>query len=246
MTLAPTHAEIQELLAVYALDALESAENTRVEEHLDTCPRCRAEVRDHRETAALLAFAGQTAPEGLWERISSNLDDAPPPVALDFSLTRRPDNVVELSDRPRRSTFVRLSAGLVAAAAVVISLLALSVSLRDGDGGRSDQFEAAVAGKPRIELASADGRHSAHVVVADGRGYLFNDNLPVLGDDQVYQLWGRKGPEVISLGLLGTDPEQEQFVTAEEFEAYAITIEQAGGVVSSQQVPVVAGRAITS
>lgn len=241
---ARPHSELQDLLGAYALDAVDPDERATIDEHLDTCPRCRAEVRDHRETVAMLAFTGQDAPSGVWEKLSASLGDVPPPIPLNVALGSRAADVVDLDERRRRSTRIR-AAGLVAAAAVVISVLALAVSLRD-DGGDRARFEAAIAGEPRIALASTDGRHSAHIVVTDGRGYLFNDNLPVLADDQVYQLWGRRGAELISLGLLGTDPEQERFVAGDEFDAYAITIERAGGVVSSEQVPVVAGRVITS
>ena len=72
-----------------------------------------------------------------------------------------------------------------------------------------------------------------------------NDNLPVLPSDEVYQLWGKKGDDLISLGLLGTDPDNEQFVAGDEFQVYAITVEKAGGVVASKQTPVVAGEVKT-
>ena len=225
---ATSHEDIQELLGAYALDAVDDAERTIVDEHLATCPRCRAEVNDHRETAALLAFAGQSAPEGVWTRIEASLEEPPPPIDLAIAREQREGRT---GVTPRRWR----SGGLVAAVAVVISVLALSVALRDSDGDPS------IPDGPRIHLASGDGKHSADVVVVDDRGYVFNDNLPALPETEVYQLWGRRGQDLISLGLLGTDPEREEFVVDEEFEAFAITVEKAGGVVSSEQVPVVYG-----
>lgn len=222
MTEALSHPEIQDLLGAYALDAVDGDERGVVDAHLPACPRCRAEVAEHRETAALLAFAGDDAPTGLWDRIAGSLEEPPPPIPLDIASRRR---------RPWG-----WPAGVVAAAAVVISLLALGVSLRDGDGDRFTPPEG-----PRIQLTSADGRHSADIVVADGRAYVVNDNLPALGEDEVYQLWGRNGAELISLGLLGTDPDNVELVAGEEFDAYAITVERAGGVVRSEAEPVVAG-----
>jgi len=56
-----THHEIEELLGAYALDAVEPQETLEIEEHLRGCPRCRTEVGQHREMAALLAHAGQAA-----------------------------------------------------------------------------------------------------------------------------------------------------------------------------------------
>ena len=227
MTLS--HEQIQELLGAYALDAVDADERDVIDEHLVTCVRCRAEVTEHRETAALLAFAGQDAPTGVWDRISASLEEPPPPMAIDLATKRE----------ARRSKSWRL-AGLGAAAAVVISVLALGVALRDDDDV-ADEFQTAVADQPRIVLTSADGDHSVDVVIVDDQGYLFNDNLPALPEDQVYQLWGRRGTDLISLGLLGNDPDRERFVAGDEFDAFAITVEEAGGVVASTQPAVVAG-----
>jgi len=78
-----THHDIQELLGAFALDAVDGDERDLVEAHLAGCPRCRAEVEGHRETAALLAHSGERAPEGVWDRIAEALDEAPP--ALDLA-----------------------------------------------------------------------------------------------------------------------------------------------------------------
>src|SRR5690606_4393398 len=76
------HDEIAELLGAYALDAVEPEEAAAVEAHLAVCPRCAAEVADHREVAAMLAHSGAPAPEGLWSRISASLEEAPPEMEL--------------------------------------------------------------------------------------------------------------------------------------------------------------------
>src|SRR5205814_2524884 len=76
------HDEIAELLGAYALDAVEPEEAEAVARHLETCPRCAQEVDEHREAAAALAFAGETAPDGLWDRIQSRLEEAPPDIGL--------------------------------------------------------------------------------------------------------------------------------------------------------------------
>jgi hypothetical protein len=76
------HAELQELLGAYALDAVEPAEATVIELHLATCPRCRDELAQHREVAALLGYAGGAAPSGVWDRIVARLEEPPPALAL--------------------------------------------------------------------------------------------------------------------------------------------------------------------
>jgi anti-sigma factor RsiW len=37
-----SHAEASDLLGAYALDAVDGDEFAELEEHLETCPRCRA------------------------------------------------------------------------------------------------------------------------------------------------------------------------------------------------------------
>ena len=51
----------RELLAPYALDAVDPDEAELIERHLRECPRCSAEVVEHRETAGALATAHQPA-----------------------------------------------------------------------------------------------------------------------------------------------------------------------------------------
>lgn len=67
------HEEVEELLGVYALDAVPPDELAAIEDHLAECPRCRGEVARHREVAAMLGNAGGVAPDGVWERIAGEL-----------------------------------------------------------------------------------------------------------------------------------------------------------------------------
>jgi anti-sigma factor RsiW len=48
--------DIHDLVAPYALGALDGAERTRFEEHLAACPTCRAELPGLRGAAAALAL----------------------------------------------------------------------------------------------------------------------------------------------------------------------------------------------
>jgi anti-sigma factor RsiW len=61
--------EFEDLLAAYALDACDPAEEAAVVSHLEECPRCRAELARHLEVAGVLGNLGGEAPEGLWDRI---------------------------------------------------------------------------------------------------------------------------------------------------------------------------------
>lgn len=70
------HAQAAELLGAYALDAVDPDEAAAIEQHLETCPRCRDELRGHREVVGLLANAGEEAPEGLWARVVAGINES--------------------------------------------------------------------------------------------------------------------------------------------------------------------------
>jgi len=74
-----THADIEELLGAYALDAVDRPTAALIEAHLDGCVRCSVEVAQHHEVAGLLANSGGASPAGLWDGIASRLDEVSPP-----------------------------------------------------------------------------------------------------------------------------------------------------------------------
>lgn len=236
-----THSDIQELLGVYALDALDPEEVEVVEAHLVDCPRCRAEVAEHREAASLLSFSGAEAPDGVWTSIAATLESAPPPFEL------RPPAPI----RPRRPLPLLLAA---AAAVAIIGLLGAQVveqgnridalsSVFDQRG--LDQAAAAAAVDPTartVTLQSDDGTQVVHaVVLPNGHGYLVQAKLPRLGPDQTYQLWGVMGAQTVSLGVLGDGTAIVPFVASGPLSALAITAERSGGVVASTNAPIVQG-----
>ena len=247
-----THDDIESLLGAYALDAVDPPERDAVEAHLRDCPRCRAEVAEHREVAALLASSsGGDAPAGLWDRITASIDadgvDMAPVIPLGGgrgATTRR-----------RRQPLATVgAAALVAAAVVAIALLGWRV-VDQGDqidrlqaamhSGGLAQAALAAEGDPRartVELRSTDGRALATaVVLPDGTGYLVRDRLSALGSDRTYQLWAVVGDRAISAGVLGNDPSVLAFRAPSSATALAVTDEVAGGVVETQQKPVAAG-----
>jgi anti-sigma factor RsiW len=101
-----THEEAAELLGAYALDALDPDEAALVEEHLDQCPRCRAEVARHHEVAGLLANSGAEAPAEVWDRIAGRLETPDRSDRADL-----PDGARE-PEEPERPEWERLAARL--------------------------------------------------------------------------------------------------------------------------------------
>lgn len=252
----PSHDEIADLLGAYALHAIDADERALVDEHLEDCPRCRGELRDHVAVATLLGNSGGDAPDGLWDRIASTLEEAPPPMRLD--LPRGEARVVPLAELAAARARRRMPAGLAAAAAAVavIGLLGRQVVTQDD---RIDKLQIALEhtgvmqaatvaladpDASRAELASLDGSlRAAAVLLPDGTGYLVARDLPKLDEDRTYQLWGQTDSGLVSLGLLGSTPnEVVPFQASAPVTALAVTAEESHGVVQSQNAPVMAGR----
>ena len=230
--------ELDGLLGAYALDAVDDEERRLVEQYLLVNPKARREVAEHREVATMLAWSSMSAPEGLWDRIAADLDEpAPAPsgeLAEVLSFDRGRQRVDER--RERRSNLASWVAA--SAAAAVVAVLAVTVFGND----RTEQpplasaVEEARADRDSsiTTLVSATGSGSAEAIIdQDGHGYLLGTALPALPDDQTYQLWGVIGEQVISLGVLGSNPEIELFSAGAPVSQLVVTIEAAGGVVSN-------------
>jgi hypothetical protein len=247
------HDEIAELLGAYALDAVDAEEAAAVEAHLITCPRCAAEVADHREVAAMLANTGAPAPEGLWTRISASLEEPPPEMDIPlFTPDRSAGGVVDLAERRRRRTPRWVPGAAAAAVLVVVAFVMGLVVSADDSGGRDQEFAAgleAVAREimndpdaTRVVLSSTEGDLEAPAALdVDGSGYLMGNTLPALDESLTYQLWGIKGDLVVSLGVLGPSPGVVAFHTDPTLDALAITQEIAGGVPTSANSAVLVG-----
>jgi len=242
-----SHVEVRELLGSYALDAVDGEEAAAVERHLGECRACRHEVSEHREVAAFLAAGWVPAPEGVWDRIASSLEEAPPamrpPVSLGAARERRREQ--------RRSGPVRAVAAVAVAAVVGILSLTVVKVLDTSDKVNdfaSPTVEAAADAAARqgdarrATLVSTSGQYSVDaVLLPDGTGYLTNANLPKLGAGRTYQLWAVVGSTKISVGVLGDVARALAFHAAGDVSALAITDEVAGGVVLSDRQPTVVG-----
>jgi len=225
--------EMDELLGAYALDAVDPDERRRVDDYLAGNPRAMAEVQQHREVATMLAYTGMDAPEGLWDRIVSTIEEPAPAPGPELA------KVLPI-DSPRRSTRMASFGKWVAATAAAALLAVVAISVIDRNDGSSDPLQLAVEAAradrdTRIAVLTAEGSTLEIEAVIDenGRGFLVADALPQLSRDQTYQLWGVVGDDVISIGILGPNPELEPFTARVDLAALAITIEPAGGVVSN-------------
>lgn len=260
--------ELDDLLAAYALDALEAAERVEVEDLLTRDPQARRAVERYRETAALLAFAGTDAPPGLWDRIEARIsgteEGSPPELRLPGPGPapggRGTGRVADLAAHRAQRARGWLAA---AAAAVLVVTGALGVQVwrqqdridrleREAGTLRADALRRAAADAARraeartVELRSPDGRLAARVVyLPDGTGFFRSGNLLPLGPQRTYQLWALVGdpqrPTVISAGVLGSRPGLAPFHFTGPVVGFVVTEEAAPGVVSSSNPALLAG-----
>jgi anti-sigma factor RsiW len=249
-----THDEMSELLAAFALDAVDGPEHDEIEEHLLTCPRCRAELDAFRDVAAAMGNSVEPLPEGLWASISSRLPersegDAPPPMPRLVRDVLQDGDVQSAPERPIRHIGsargrVAMAASVAVAAAAVAAVLGIGLVRADNHVNKltnaiGDNDPTAVVtaletpGHKVVNMVNSSHQKVAQfVVVPDGRGYLVSSKLESLSSAHTYQLWGIIDGQPISLGLLGQLPAQATFTTGSATPSQlSITEEPAGGSV---------------
>jgi len=243
-----THDDITELLGAYALDAVDADEAVEIEAHLNECPRCAAEVAQHRQVAALLANAGSDASEELWDHIAARLDPPgdPPPAAVVLDAALAGALPRQLSERRRRAWW-SAAGGVGAVAAAVIALLAVQVGRLDNRLGQTPaQTAQAALHDPHARLVALRSTSPLATTMADvvilpsGTAYVVNHGLPGLAADETYQLWGEEPGRTVSLGLLGNRPTTVPLTLGQmtSVTTFAVTAERAGGVVAPTHTPV--------
>ncbi|MGH9920219.1 MAG: anti-sigma factor domain-containing protein [Nitrososphaerales archaeon] len=251
------HDQIAELLGAYALDAVEADEAAIIEEHVEHCARCAAELASLREVTGLIANSGGDASPRLWDAISARIDR--PSEGAEAPAIRHlfaKDDHTRHSTRSRRWPARRpLILGAVAAGLLVIAGLGVQVGRLDHKVNQLQAVSEKQAITQAADLALSDPQahrvaleaaHSSGPIVAQiailpsGTAFLVNQRLPTLASDQTYQLWGQVGQELISLGVLGTAPGYVSFHVdpAAAVTSFAVTVEHEGGVVRSTHVPV--------
>jgi len=236
-----------ELAAPYALGALDPEERSRFETHLADCAVCRAEVRSHKEVAALLA---ESAPV------------ATPPAALRDRVLRQARRVRPIgARRPGRAPWLAAAACLVLAIGLGYAYLreraerertvqSLAAS-RDTIAARDsliatifspDVVTAALAATGQAPSARVYWNPPRHRVVVA----VFN--LPPAPAGRTYQLWAiPHGKKPVSLGVFNTSTDGRLTAALEvplglTFEVTAVTEEPAGGSPQPTQTPFLVGK----
>jgi anti-sigma-K factor RskA len=179
------HPETRNLLGPYVMGALGTQEERIVEEHLEGCEDCREEERDLRlahERLADLAYATETPPPDLKERVVAEVPHGMP------------------ASEPRR----RVPAwAAVAAALFVLALLGAVFA-----SGVSDLFapETATTTLRPTELApGAGGELRIESSTANTQAELEAWDLPPLEEGEYYELWFGKENGRVSAGTFTVD-----------------------------------------
>jgi anti-sigma-K factor RskA len=213
--------ELHDLVAPYALDALDDEERLEFERHLEECEQCREQLAELQEAAAALAFAeSEEPPPELRERI--------------LAAARENGRVVQF---PRRRWLFPATAVAAAAAAIVaigVGLWANSVS-GDLDRERSakESYERALllvgGGAELTPLADAEG---GLLVAGDGEAALIVCGLQPAPEGRTYEAWVIEGETPRPAGLFPGGSGCPPVLLEREVRPgsrVAVTLERAGG-----------------
>ena len=164
---------------------------------------------------------------GVWNRIQAQIAETPEAKAE----IPAPPVRDELAERRRN----RIWPMLLGAAAVFLAVIGTIAVVGGGDGG-SDTI---AAGVTRELIDPGTGEVTAIVTTAeDGSSIIDSVALEVLDASSTYQLWSVVGDEIVSVGLLGSDPSDVPLRIEGDPAVLAITVEVSGGVAVSAVDPV--------
>jgi anti-sigma-K factor RskA len=216
-------ADLHSLVAPYALDALDDAEERRFEEHLALCERCREELAGLREAAAALAYGAPSA--------------VPPPALKGRILAQARSERPNVSSLRRRRSW----AGPFAAAAALAAAIALAVGLATRSNGPNAFTH--VLGQPGAKVVRMGG--GALAVAPDGEAALAL-RVPRAPAGKTYQAWVIQPHAIRSAGLFSGGRKLTVFklrMRVPKGSVVGITVERAGGAPQPTQKPFTASEA---
>jgi anti-sigma-K factor RskA len=213
-----------DLLAAYALDALDDDERERFERHLEECEECAEQLALLREPVAALAYAaeGPAPPEALRGRIIEGARAEPRAPVI----------------RIRRRNWPLAALGGVAAAAACLAIglgiwaNSLSNSLDSEKNARATYEEFLAGGATAKPLIGADG---FLLVKNDGRAALVVCDLADAPSAKTYEAWVISGKTPQPAGTFRGGNGCGPVLLTERVPGkatVAVTLERAGGATS--------------
>ena len=227
------HERFREQLPAYSLDALEPAERSDLEHHLDGCPECRAELAWLSPATGILADeVDQVEPSpDLKKKVMAAIeDDLAETEPSDASPARR-----RVTPRHNWWSGLLRPAVLGAAAAALFLGVVLGI-VATGNDSPSGPDRQVITGQSTI---GAD----AVLVSSDGTGTLKVTGLEPPGDGQVYQAWVQRGQDIEPTESLFV-PDRSGSATAsipdlDGVRAVMVSVEPGGGSPQPTTTPVI-------
>ncbi len=236
------HADVYELIPVYALGALEEDEAQAVEAHLRQCTACRAELAVYEDVADQIALAvpGAEPPPGLREELLARVERPFPeraaaaaiPAPAPATAEARPGLWQRLNDLFRKLAPLWVPVSLVLIVLLAGSNLLLWQQVREGSTTPSGELVS-------IYLQGTDAAPQAVGYVIFDRGsenaLLVSYRLPELEAGRQYQLWLVRNGERDSGGVFsaGAHGNAVMRITAPrpllDYNWFGVTVEPAGG-----------------
>jgi anti-sigma-K factor RskA len=249
------HEEVQELLGVYAVHAVDDADGTAISAHIAGCPECAEELERLLDAAAAFGMTELEEPSGeIWGRIQTEIrtENAPATatamatnLTTTMATTTGPVASLDAARQRRQERTSRWKVAAVSAAAAIAvavpATLAFSASPTPSLAAVASQT-ASQPGARIVALKDAQGKQVADAILTTGgQGYLRVSALPKLADDKTYQLWFVDNGKAVSLGLLGNTPTVTAFPSRVDVDAIAISVEPRQGSTAPSQTPLAVG-----
>lgn len=223
------HEDIQKKLPEYALGVLDEAEAQNVTSHLEGCQDCMKEFLAHQAVADQLGLAAPEATPSDWVK--------------DGIMRRALKDVIAVEKR-RRGWWDRLNLNLgrlhpaASYGAVILMLISIAGNVLLWRELAQQSVEQSLPFQT-ISLSSTDRMPEAFGVILiseNGKeGTLVAESLAQLSPEQQYQLWLIMGDERTSGGVFSATEEGYATlnisapISLENYSAFGITIEPAGG-----------------
>lgn len=224
------HAEYEEAVGAYVLDALPELEAEAFERHMLRCETCREQVERLQPSVDALprAVPQVPAPPGLKPRLMREVRAEV--AAKDAAARRR---------APRAFWRPSLAWSTALAAAVVVAFAGYGVFQLADSGSSRDTVSA------MVDTHRLPGAASAKLEVLDGgdAAILRVSGMPSPGRGRVYQVWLKRGMRFESVTTFAVDRHGEGSAGIPQgthgAQAVMVTREAAGGAAQPTEVPVV-------
>ncbi len=225
-----------ELIAAYALDALDESERRDFEHHLVDCAACREDLPPLREAAAALALA---------------VEPVDPPAELRAHIVARARRGGEVVAFPRRIVpLVSAIAAVAACAAIGLGIWAATLrsDLSNQRSARAaDEAALAVLADPSARRVPLSGREGVLAVRPDGTAALAVNRLNRAPSGKTYEAWVVRGKTPKPAGLFGGENGRPTLVALRlrvpAGAGVAVTVERSGGVSAPTTRPILSASA---